>query len=45
MVRIREDPESSLARLREICLHLPGVTERLSHGEPTWFVRRSFVMY
>jgi hypothetical protein len=44
-VRIREDPESSLARLREICLHLPGVTERLSHGEPTWFVRRSFVMY
>jgi len=45
VVRIREDPESSLARLREICLHLPGVTERLSHGEPTWFVRRSFVMY
>jgi hypothetical protein len=33
-----------LARLRSICLDLPEVTERLSHGEPTWFVRekRSF---
>ncbi len=33
-------------RLRELCLALPEVTERLSHGEPTWFVRgkRSFVM-
>lgn len=28
-----------LARLRELCLVLPEVTERLSHGEPTWFVR------
>ncbi len=26
-------------RLRELCLALPEVTERLSHGEPTWFVR------
>jgi hypothetical protein len=26
-------------RLREICLALPEVTERVSHGEPTWFVR------
>lgn len=24
-------------RLREICLALPGATEKLSHGEPTWF--------
>lgn len=32
-------------RLREICLSLPGVEERLSHGEPTWFVKkRSFAM-
>jgi len=33
-------------RLRELCLALPEVTERLSHGEPTWFVRgrKSFVM-
>lgn len=27
-----------LARLRAICLALPGATERPSHGEPTWFV-------
>lgn len=39
-----EDP---LDRLREICLGLPEVTERVSHGEPTWFVRdkKTFVTY
>ncbi|MBI5087566.1 MAG: MmcQ/YjbR family DNA-binding protein [Actinobacteria bacterium] len=26
-------------RLRAVCMALPEVTERLSHGEPTWFVR------
>ncbi len=34
-----------LPRLRALCLALPEVTERISHGEPTWFVRRVFVMY
>lgn len=36
-----------LRRLRELCLALPETTERLSHGEPTWFVRgrKTFVMY
>lgn len=29
----------ALERLRRLCLALPEVTERLSHGEPTWFVR------
>ena len=29
----------ALARLRERCLALPEATERLSHGEPTWFMR------
>jgi hypothetical protein len=29
----------SLAALRAICMDLPEVTERLSHGAPTWFVR------
>ena len=35
-----------LARLRCICLGLPEVEERLSHGAPTFFVRgkRPFVM-
>ena len=28
-----------LARLRDICMALPEVEERLSHGAPTWFVR------
>ena len=28
-----------MQRLREICLALPEVTERRSHGEPAWFVR------
>ncbi|HET6919227.1 MAG TPA: MmcQ/YjbR family DNA-binding protein, partial [Jiangellaceae bacterium] len=31
--------DAILARLREVCLALPEVTERLSHGSPTWFVR------
>src|SRR2546423_6196045 len=26
-------------RVRAICLALPEVTERLSHGTPAWFVR------
>lgn len=36
-----------LAPLRALCLALPEVTERLSHGEPTWFVRgkKTFVMF
>ena len=28
-----------IERLRAVCMALPEVTERLSHGEPTWFVR------
>ena len=28
-----------LARVRTICLALPEVEERLSHGSPAWFVR------
>lgn len=36
-----------LGRLRQICLALPLTSERLSHGEPTWFVcdKRVFVTY
>ena len=36
-----------LERVRAICLALPDVTERPSHGSPAWFIkdRRSFVMY
>jgi hypothetical protein len=40
------DRERILARLRSICLALPAVSERPSHGAPTFFVRgkRSFLM-
>jgi hypothetical protein len=29
----------AVERLRALCMALPEVTERLSHGAPTWFVR------
>ena len=35
-----DDRDGNLAeRMRAICLALPEVTERPSHGAPTWFVR------
>ncbi len=33
-------PEDHIARVRALCLALPEATERLSHGEPTFFVRK-----
>jgi hypothetical protein len=36
----------TLERLRAICLALPGTSERVSHGEPTWFAgKKTFVTY
>jgi hypothetical protein len=32
------DPEK-VERLRRLCMALPGVTEKDSHGEAAWFVR------
>jgi hypothetical protein len=29
----------TVGRVRQICLALPEVTERVSHGTPNWFVR------
>ena len=37
------EPESGdkhVARVRQICLALPETWEKLSHGEPTFFVRK-----
>jgi hypothetical protein len=31
-------------RVRTICLALPEVTEKLSHGAPAFFVRKQFAM-
>jgi hypothetical protein len=37
----------ALERVRAVCLALPEVTERLSHGSPTFFIRgkKTFVMF
>jgi hypothetical protein len=41
------DRERTLARIRKLCLALPEVSERPSHGAPTFFVRdkKTFVMF
>jgi hypothetical protein len=39
-------PEEHIQRVRGISLALPETTEKLSHGEPTFFVRKKvFVMF
>ena len=38
--------EKQIRRVRRICLSLPETTEKLSHGEPTFFVRKKvFAMF
>jgi hypothetical protein len=39
--------KAQLDRVRKICFAFPETTERLSHGEPTFFVRgkKVFVMF
>jgi len=40
------DAREQLQRIRRICLALPGATEKPSHGEPTFFVKkRVFAMF
>lgn len=41
------EPHAALDRLRALCLALPEVVERPSHGEPTWFAggKKTFVMF
>lgn len=34
------DPEEHLTRVRRICSALTGTSEKLSHGEPTFFVKK-----
>ena len=39
-------PEDHIQRVRRMALALPETTEKLSHGEPTFFVRKKvFVMF
>jgi hypothetical protein len=43
---VAENVDTHLQRVRSVCLALPEVTERLSHGEPTFFVRKKvFAMF
>jgi hypothetical protein len=35
-----KEHEEHLRRIRRICANLPETTEKLSHGEPTFFVRK-----
>ncbi len=38
--------EQQIERVRSICLALPETWEKISHGEPTWFVRKKvFAMF
>lgn len=35
----QRDHDRALKKVRAICLSLPEMSERLSHGSPAWFVR------
>jgi hypothetical protein len=38
--------DDAIERVRRICLALPGTWEKISHGEPTWFVgKKVFAMF
>jgi hypothetical protein len=40
------DGQDQIERVRQICLALPGTWEKISHGEPTWFVgKKVFAMF
>jgi hypothetical protein len=42
----RVSNEAQIDRVRRICLSLPGSWEKISHGEPTWFVgKKVFAMF
>jgi hypothetical protein len=42
-----QSKNAALARIRDICMALPGTVERLSHGAPTFFAggKKTFVMF
>jgi len=44
---MRGSPETLelIDRLRAICMALPDVSEKVSHAEPMWFVKKSFVTF
>jgi len=41
-----KDHGTQIKRLRRVCLSIPGVMEKISHGEPTFFTpKRVFAMF
>ena len=41
-----DDGQQQIERVRRICLALPETWEKISHGEPTWFVsKKVFAMF
>ena len=40
-----DDDDPVLARLREICLGLPGTDVKVSHGRPSFFTKKIFAGY
>src|ERR1051326_3869040 len=45
-VRAIDHSAPQIARVRRICLALPGTWEKLSRGEPAWFVgKKVFAMF
>ena len=42
----KKEGAEQIERVRQICLSLPSTWEKLSHGEPTWFVgKKVFAMF
>ena len=45
-LRKQTEGEMQIERVRRVCMALPETTEKLSHGEPTWFVKKKvFAMF
>lgn len=40
-----DDTDPHLARVRDLCLALPGAAEKRSHGSPTFFTRKVFATF
>jgi hypothetical protein len=45
MQRPSAEAREPLERVRALCMALPEVTERISHGEPAWFVKKGFANF
>lgn len=40
-----DDDDPVLARLKDICVGLPGADMKVSHGRPSFFTKKIFAMY